>query len=220
MFEDAFDSLVDVLSPPFRRVAAKSLGLTAAILLLAWIGLHRLALLAIHVEPSWLATAISFLVGFGLFAALAFLAAPAVSLVAGLFFDEIAAIVELKIDPAGAPGRAAPLIDGALEGLRFAGLSLVVALVSLVLLFVSGLGAVVWIAGNAYLLGRLYFELAAMRFRPLAEARAMRRRHALTVFVHGLLIAGFVAVPLLNLLTPLFATALMARLHKRLARAG
>jgi CysZ protein len=40
------------------------------------------------------------------------------------------------------------------------------------------------------------------------------------VFVHGLVIAGFVAVPLLNLLTPLFATALMARLHKRLARAG
>jgi CysZ protein len=45
----------------------------------------------------------------------------------------------------------------------------------------------------------------------------MRRRYALLAFAHGLLIAGFVAVPLINLLTPLFATTLMARLHKRLA---
>jgi CysZ protein len=220
MLENAFDSVADVFSPRFRRVTAKSLALTTAILALAWIGLRRLALIAVHVEPSWLATAISFVVGFGLAAALAFLAAPAVSLVAGLTFDEIAALVERKVDPDGAPGCAAPLIDGALAGLRFAGLSALVALVSLALLFVSGLGAVAWIGGNAYLLGRLYFELAALRLRPALEAAAMRRRHALAVFVHGLMIAGFVAVPLLNLLTPLFATALMARLHKRLARAG
>ncbi|TIR83599.1 MAG: cysteine biosynthesis protein CysZ, partial [Mesorhizobium sp.] len=38
--------------------------------------------------------------------------------------------------------------------------------------------------------------------------------YAGTVFLAGLLIAVFLAVPLLNLLTPLFAAAMMVRLHK------
>ncbi|MCV6602042.1 MAG: cysteine biosynthesis protein CysZ, partial [Cohaesibacter sp.] len=33
----------------------------------------------------------------------------------------------------------------------------------------------------------------------------------------GLLIAGFIAVPILNLLTPLFATAFMVHVHKKLS---
>ena len=85
------------------------------------------------------------------------------------------------------------------------------------MLFVPGVGVVAWFGANGYLLGREYFELAAMRFRSAAEARAMRRDRALTVFAYGLLIAVFVAIPVVNLLTPLFATTLMVRLHKRLA---
>jgi CysZ protein len=37
------------------------------------------------------------------------------------------------------------------------------------------------------------------------------------VFTAGMIVAVFVAVPLLNLFTPLFATAFMTRLVKRLA---
>jgi len=83
-----------------------------------------------------------------------------------------------------------------------------------------GLGLVAWLGANAYLLGREYFELAAMRFHSAVQARELRRRHAGFVFVYGAMIAVFVAIPLLNLLTPLFATTLMVRLHKRIARAG
>ena len=160
------------------------------------------------------------LLGLGLAAGLVLLAAPTTSLVAGFFLDEIAGIVEREVDPSGVPGRPAPAIDAAAYALRFAALSLVVTLAALALLFVPGFGLLAWIGANAYLLGREYFELAAMRFRPVAEARAMRRHFALPVYLAGLLIAGFVAIPLLNLFTPLFATALMARLHKRLARGG
>jgi len=38
------------------------------------------------------------------------------------------------------------------------------------------------------------------------------------IFLAGLLIAGFVATPGLNLLTPMFATAFMVRIHKMLSR--
>jgi uncharacterized protein involved in cysteine biosynthesis len=36
------------------------------------------------------------------------------------------------------------------------------------------------------------------------------------VFVGGLFIAGFVAIPIVNLATPLFGTAFMVHMHKRL----
>ncbi len=217
MLQDALDSLGDIVSPPFRKVMAKSLALTAAVLVLAWFGLDRIALSLVQFGPPWLATTISFLVGLGLVAGLMVLAAPVTSLVAGFFFDEIAAHVEREIDPAGPQGRPAPAVAAALFALRFAGLSIVVNLIALVLLFVLGLGVFAWIGANGYLIGREYFELAAMRFRSAADARAMRRRNAIAVFAHGLLIAVFVAIPVLNLFTPLFATALMVRLHKRLS---
>jgi CysZ protein len=37
------------------------------------------------------------------------------------------------------------------------------------------------------------------------------------VFLGGLVIAAFLAVPLLNLLTPLFAAAMMVHLHKAIS---
>jgi CysZ protein len=220
VFKDAFDSLNDIASPPFRKVVTKSLALTAAALLVAWFGLDRLALHFVAVQPSWLATLIAWLIGLSLLVGAVVLAAPIASLVASLFLDEIAAHVEAEIDPFGQPGRAAPFAEATLAALRFFALSLAVGIVSLILLFVPGVGLVAWLAANAYLLGREYFELAAMRFHSAVQARALRRRHAGFVFVYGAMIAVFVAIPLVNLLTPLFATTLMVRLHKRVAQAG
>ena len=220
MLKDAIDSLNDIASPPFRKVVIKSLALTAAALLAAWFGLDRLALHFVDVQPPWLATLIAWLIGVSLVVGAVFLAAPVASLVASLFLDEIAAHVEAEIDPFGPPGRAAPFLEATLAALRFFALSVAVGIVSLVLLFVPGVGLVAWLAANAYLLGREYFELAAMRFHSAGQARELRRRHAGFVFMYGAMIAVFVAIPLVNLLTPLFATTLMVRLHKRIARAG
>jgi CysZ protein len=218
MMQDAFDSFNDVFSPPFRSVMVKSVGLTVAVLVFGGLILDRVALHFVHVSHGWLATVISLAIGLGLVAGLALLAAPTTSLVASFFFDEIAALVEREVDPNGPPGRAAPLWEATLASLRFAALTLIVMLTALVLFFLPGVGFAAWFAANAYLLGREYFELAAMRFRSAQEARAMRRYFAMPVFLAGLIIAAFVAVPILNLATPLFAAALMARLHKRLER--
>jgi len=57
-----------------------------------------------------------------------------------------------------------------------------------------------------------------MRFRSVEEARALRRTNALRVFLAGLIIAGVVVVPILNLITPVFATAFMVRMHKIISR--
>jgi len=81
----------------------------------------------------------------------------------------------------------------------------------------AGFGAVIFFIATAYILGREYFELAAMRFRSPAEAKLLRKRNATMVFIGGLLIAAFVSIPIVNLATPLFAMAFMVHLHKRVS---
>lgn len=218
MIDDALEAFGDVFSPPFRGVLGKSVALTVAILALAGFGLDRLAVAYIASAQTWLATVISVLIGLSLVIGLVWLAAPTTSLVASFFLDEIAELVERKVDPLGPPGRAAPALDALIASLRFAALSAGIAIAALILLFAPGIGFLIWIAANAYVLGGEYFELAAMRFHPTPEARALRQRFAAPVYFAGLIVAGFVAIPFLNLLTPLFATALMVRLHKRLVK--
>jgi len=100
------------------------------------------------------------------------------------------------------------------QSLKFFAVVVLGNIVALLLLLVPGINIAAFFIVNGYLLGREFFEFAAMRFRPEAEARALRRKYAGTVFLAGLLIAAFLAVPLLNLLTPLFAAAMMVHLHK------
>ena len=156
-------------------------------------------------------------VALGLIASLILLAAPTASLVAGFYLDDIADAVEREIDPLGPRGRPLPLSASLYVGLRFAAVSLLVNLAVLALTLFTGVGFAAFFVLNGYLLGREYFELAAMRHLPFPQAVELRRQRSFDVFVAGMIVAGLVAVPLLNLFTPLFATAFMTRMMKRLA---
>jgi CysZ protein len=57
-----------------------------------------------------------------------------------------------------------------------------------------------------------------MRYRSESEAKALRSQYGVTVFLAGLVIAGFLAIPIVNLLTPLFAAAMMIHLHKAISQ--
>lgn len=218
MIASAFSALPQIFTPPFRSVLWKTLGLTLAMLAVVWLGLDRLIESWIAVPYPWLATTLSVLTGLGLVFGLAFLVAPVSSLVAGFFLDDLAELAERQADPHGPPGAPLPAGRAVWLAARFAAVSLLVNALALMLLLVPGVNIVAFIGANAYLLGREYFELAALRYRPLEEVRALRRRHGLYLFVAGLPLAFFVATPILNLLTPLFATAYMVRVHKRLTR--
>jgi CysZ protein len=217
MFDAALAALREIVSPPFRNVLIKSLGMTFLLLALAWVGLDKLALSYIAVNHPWLQLAVTYAAGLGLFLFLAFLIGPISVLVAGLFLDDLADVVEADLYPPGARGRAIPATQAMLMGLRFAAVSAGVNILALLLLLVPGVNALAFILANAYLLGREYFLFAATRFRPLDEAMALRRRYAPQLFFAGLFIAAFVATPGLNVLTPLFGVAFMSRIHKMLA---
>jgi CysZ protein len=217
MIEAAFQAFGETFSPSLRRILLKSIGL--AFLLLIVLGMilqgaitHMVAL------PYPFDMALAIFTALGIIAGAIYLMPPITSLVAALFLDEIAEQVERRNYPTDPVGKALPVTTSVLLSLRFFGLVLIVNLVALVLLILPGVNIAVFFIANGYLLGREYFELAAMRFRSIDEARALRRANALRVFLAGLVIAGIVIIPILNLITPVFATAFMVRMHKKIAR--
>ena len=219
----AFSAWRQVLSPGLRSILWKSLALTVALLALIWFGLTRLLSAYLKGHPlsadyPFLDGFAFFLAGAGLFVALAYVLPAVSALVAGYFLDDAAAIVEQSDFPNDPPGQPLPMGQALLYGLRFAGLSLLVNLLALALFFVPVVNLVAFFGANAYLLGREYFELAALRFRPLAEAAELRAAYRPTVLLAGAMLAGLVLVPVLNLLTPLFGIALMVHVHKGLSR--
>jgi CysZ protein len=167
--------------------------------------------------PDWIETTIQWLGGLALVAASIFLIPPATSLIAGLYLDDVAAKVERANFPSDPPGRELPVARSIWLAVKFFVVVLVVNLVALFLLLIPGVNLIAFYVGNGYLLGREYFELAAMRHMSAAEAKRLRKANRLTVLLCGLLIAGLASVPILNLVTPLFATGFMVRMYKRLA---
>ena len=216
MIKAARAALPEIFTPPFRRVLMKILALTLALLTLVWIGLDRVIISSIAVPYPWVASLLSFLTGVGLFLGLAFLVAPISTLVAGFFLDELAERVEA--DTTGTPGRALPAGRAVWLATKFTLVSILVKVVALLVFLLPGVNIAVFFVANAYLLGREYFELAALRYRSLEETHDMRRQHRFYIFCCGLLIACFVVVPIVNLLTPLFGTAFMVRIHQKLSR--
>jgi CysZ protein len=225
IFDAARTAALELLSPPFRAVFLKTLGLTLLALVALWFGLTSLvewlALPWLQTLlpgiPSWAGWLGGIIAAIALAFGMALLIAPVTAVVAGLFLDDIAEVVERTDYPGDPTGRAMPALRSLVLSARFLAVVILGNIVALLLLLVPGVNIAAFFIVNGYLLGREFFEFAAMRFRGEEEARALRRHYAGTVFLAGLLIAAFLAVPLLNLLTPLFAAAVMVHLHKAIS---
>ena len=206
-----------VLSSPFRSVLWKSLGLTIAMLVALWFVLELSV--SAFLGPGTLTTVLAWLLGAGILVGAPFLLAPVSSVFAGLFLDDVAETVERRHYGDRAVGRALPLAQSVWLAVKFLGLVVLANLVALVLFLVLGLGVIVFFVANGYLLGREYFQFAALRHVDAARADAMRARHGTTIFLAGMMIAAVLSVPVVNLLTPLFAAALMVHVFHRVSGA-
>jgi CysZ protein len=217
MINAAATALGDILSPPFRGVLVKSLALTIGLLVALWLALEWMLTSWIATAWPWLNTAFDILAGIGLVVGLAFLAAPVAALFVGFFADDIAEAVEHAHYPTDMPGRPLPIGRSLATALKFLVVVLLVNALALPLVLLLGFGVLVFLFANAYLLGREYFELVALRHYDEDTARNLRSRHAGEIFGAGLMIALFLAIPVVNLLGPLFATAFMVHLEKQIA---
>lgn len=228
ILQSASAAAARLLTPDFRAVLFKTLGLTALVLVAAWFAIgwsvETFALPPLTAMlpdmpdwTGWLGTIALVAAGMALALGLGLLIAPVTAVIAGFFLDDVAEIVEREDYPADPPGSALSMTTAVMVSAKFLGLVIAGNLLALALLLVPGVNLVAFFIVNGYLIGREYFEFAAMRHRPEADARALRRRHGGTVFLAGLVIALLLSVPVLNLLTPLFAAAMMVHLHKKIS---
>jgi CysZ protein len=231
MLDDAIKAFTQMFSAPLRAVLWRSVALALVFIVAAAAALDRLIVWLVsagstsaenalgphaHLPLDVIAWFISIAAGLGIVLGGIMLMPAVTSFVASFFADRIAEEVERKYYPDDPPGKSLPLWRAMTEGGKTALLAIVVYLCAAPFLLAAGAGALIFFLATAWLLGRIYFELAAMRFRTPAEAKALRKRNAATVYLGGLLIAAFVSIPIVNLATPLFAMALMVHLHKRL----
>jgi uncharacterized protein involved in cysteine biosynthesis len=233
MLNAALRALSQMLSPPFRAILLKSVGLALVLIFAIGFGLHRLLVWLADAGEVWaetmlganahtaltiMAWILSVAAGLGIVVGSIFLMPAVTALVASFFVDDIALEVERRDYPDEPVGTPLPLMMSAWVGIRAALFSILVYILAVPFLLFAGFGFVIFFIATAYLLSREYFELAAMRYRPPPEAQAMRKANQSTVFMAGLLIAAFVSIPIVNLATPLFGMALMVHVHKRLSR--
>ncbi|WP_026480390.1 sulfate transporter family protein [Ahrensia sp. 13_GOM-1096m] len=230
LIASAQKAIGEILDPKLRQVFWKTLGLTILALIIIWnlttVGLETFAVpfvsdwFASLSLPSWTGTMGLFaaiIAGLGLAVGLTFLIGPVSAVIAGLFLDDVAEHVEKQDYPNDKPGTAMPLGRSIIMSLKFFGIVILGNLLALMLLLVPGVNLIAFFAINGYLLGREYFEFAALRHHDAATVRMLRSRYSGTIIMGGLMIAGFLAIPIVNLMTPLFGAALMVHLHKAIA---
>ena len=232
MIDGAIKALSQMFTPALRQVLLKAVGLALVLIVIIGVLMQRLLAawaetganwaeqatgVAPHAVWSALAWVLSIMASLGIITGALFLMPVVTAFVGSFFVDEVADAVEHAYYPAEPPGRALPFFRALLEGVSFAALALVVYLCALPFILFAGLGIIILFLANSYLLGREYFELAAMRFRPAYEAKALRKTNAVYIFLAGMFVALFVSIPIINLATPIFAMAFMVHIHKKLS---
>ena len=216
IFSSFFKSVAQMGDPRFRKVLFLGVALTIALLA----GFYALFLtvmneavdgslsLPVIGEVTWLGD----LLGWGslflmLFLSM-FLMVPVASAITSLFLDEVASAVEAKHYPHLPVVKPTPFYESLRDTLNFLGI-LIGANILAVLLYVMLPFAAVFIFWglNGFLLGREYFQIAAMRRLGRAGAKQARKENFGTIWLAGCLMALPLTVPLLNLFIPILGAA-------------
>jgi uncharacterized protein involved in cysteine biosynthesis len=202
-------SIGDLFLPRVLGLLGLSLVLGVASFVGVWLGLDALlGAWSGETLRSWLA----WLGGIGTLVLAWFLFPVVAAAFVAMFLDQVAAAVEARHYPRlpAAPGL--PWYRSMRASLRFLGVLLAANLLLLATLLVPPAYPVAWLVVNGWLMGREYFELVALRRLQPDAARAMRRRRGPELLLTGIALAALAMLPVVNLLVPVLATALL--LHR------
>ena len=225
ILSDFLKSVAQFDDPKFRRVLWRGMGLTIALLIAACLlvnfGINQLLSSAwaanLIGNQSWLGALIN--VGGVLFtiALSIWLMVPVTSAIIALFLDEVAQAVEARHYPHLPKQTATKLQDQILVGIRFLGILLLANIGALILsMIVPLLAPFVFWATNGYLMGREYFQMAAMRLLPRAQAQELFQRHQGSIWTAGVLMAIPMSIPLVGLFIPILGAATFTHQFERL----
>lgn len=209
-------SVAQMGDPRFRKVLFLGVALTIALLA----GFYALFLtvmneaidgslsLPVIGEVTWLGD----LLGWGslflmLFLSI-FLMVPVASAITSLFLDEVASAVEAKHYPHLPIVKPTPFYESARDTVNFLGILIGANILAILLYVMLPFAAVFIFWGlNGFLLGREYFQIAAMRRLGREGAKRARKEHFGTIWLAGCLMALPLTVPLLNLFIPILGAA-------------
>ncbi|WP_323765102.1 EI24 domain-containing protein [Marinovum sp.] len=227
IFAAFLKSLSQLSDSRFRKVLWMGIGLTVALLFGAYAGLlwviewltGESMTLPLVGEVTWVGDLLG--VGSLIFMIVlsVFLMIPVASAITSLFLDEVAQAVEDRHYPGLPPATPVPFADAARDTISFLGLLIGANLLAFVLyvFFPPATPFIFW-GMNGFLLGREYFTLAAMRRIGREGARTMRRKHASTIWIAGILMAMPLSVPIVNLLVPILGAATFTHIYHVLSR--
>jgi CysZ protein len=222
----AFSLALGQLSDPrFQRVLLLGVGLTIALLVGASAGFVWLinwaagdsVWLPVLGEVQWLDDLFSWGAVFLLLFLSVFLMVPVASAITSMFLDDVADAVEAVHYPNVPQQPRTPFWDSMRDTVNFLGVIIAVNVLALILYVAfAPIAIFIFWAVNGFLLGREYYTLAAMRRVGRKRAKELRRKHFVTIWAAGTLMAMPLSIPLLNLVIPILGAATFTHLFQML----
>ena len=207
--------LSQLSDPKTRGVVWASIGWTGLIFVLTWVGIWVGLKVTTFIAIGWLEVFFDFLSGAGAVVLTWFLFPPVVIAVGSLLLERVAVAVEERHYPGLPQAKGQTMAEGISASVRLLGTTLGLNLLCLPLLLVPPIFPFVYYTLNGYLLSREYFEVAATRRLRLSDAKALRGKKQTSLTIIGAAYAFMLTIPLVNLLTPVVATAAMVHLFHR-----
>lgn len=148
---------------------------------------------------------------------------PAVMIaVVGIFLEDVCKAVEDKHYPNLGEARKVTIVDSLWNALKFVGVVVLINIIAapfyVLTFWIAGLGIILYYLINGYLIGREYYELVAFRRMPAKNATKLRRAHRGKIMLAGAATAFAMTIPIVNILTPIIAAAMMVHIFMRLPR--
>lgn len=225
IFNDFFKSLGQIGDPVFRSVFLKGISLTLFLFLviftvfatiIGWFIPDTIDLIWVG-EVTWIDNALSWAAIPLMILFSVFLMVPVASAFTGIFLDEVAEAVEAEHYPHLPKAPPTPLAETLRDTAHFLGVMIGLnTLALLVYVIFAPLAPFIFWALNGALLGREYFQMAAMRRIGRTAAYEMRKKHRGTVWIAGILMAMPLSIPIVNLFVPILGAATFTHLFQRL----
>ncbi|KJZ19656.1 EI24 domain-containing protein [Loktanella sp. S4079] len=206
----------------FQSVLWRGIGVTIGLLIAFYWGLISLINwlasgpinLPLIGEVTWIDDALGWGSLLLVFLMSVFLMVPVASAITSLFLDEIADAVEEKHFPALPPVAEISFAEGLRDTVSFLGVLITANIAAFGLYLIFPFAAVfIFFGMNGYLLGREYFQLAAMRREGRDGAKRLAQQHRGTIWFAGCLMAVPLSLPLVNLVIPIIGAATFTHLY-------
>lgn len=211
-------AIAQLTDPRFQGVLWRGIFGTIALYLLIFLGLFWTLDNVHFFADSLLDTTSDVIVGIGAVALSVLIFPATVTLLMSFLLEDVADAVEARHYPHLPAPRKQPVSEILGVALRFFLVVVGLNVVALPLYFVPGLNLVVFYLLNGYLLSREYYELVALRRLDPKTAASLRKGSQGYLWIAGALIAFLLTIPLVNLVTPIIATAFMVHVFESLRR--